>query len=132
MSKSNKNILKISVFILIVVLVVSSFSHLSINAKELSLSDKGYTLKQVIVLSRHNIRAPMSAKGSVLEQVTPNTWYNWSSNASELSLRGGVLETEMGQYFRKWLESEGLIPENYTPQGNEIRIYSNSAKVRRP
>ena len=121
-----RKISKITVFIVAFVLGVACLSPLGINAKQRSLSDKGYTLKQVIVLSRHNIRAPLSTEGSVLEQVTPNIWYNWSSKASELSLRGGVLETEMGQYFRKWLESEGLITENYIPQGNEIRIYSNS------
>ena len=124
--RNSLKISRITVFCIIVVLTVSSFSPLSIHAKGLSVADSGFTLKQVIVLSRHNIRAPMSSKGSVLEQVTPNTWYDWSSNASELSLRGGVLETEMGQYFRKWLEAEGLIPENYRPQGNEVRFYSNS------
>ena len=32
----------------------------------------------------------------------------------------------MGQYFKKWLESEGLFPENYRPENNEVRIYANS------
>ena len=85
-----------------------------------------YTLEEVVVLSRHNIRAPLSSKGSVLDNATPYTWFNWSSNASELSLRGGILETEMGQYFRKWLESEELIPENYRPTGDEVRFYANA------
>ena len=85
-----------------------------------------YKLKEVVVLSRHNIRAPLSTKGSALDNATPYTWYEWSSNASELSLRGGILETSMGQYFRKWLEDEGLIPENYRPEGEEIRFYANA------
>jgi glucose-1-phosphatase len=90
-----------------------------------TLSDD-YRLEEVVVLSRHNIRAPLSTKGSALDTATPYTWYEWSSNASELSLRGGMLETAMGQYFRKWLEDEELIPENYRPQGNEIRFYANA------
>ena len=85
-----------------------------------------YTLKEVVVLSRHNIRAPLSSNGSVNELATPHEWFEWTSNSSELSLRGGVLETEMGQYFRKWLESEELIPENWLPDDKEIRIYANS------
>ena len=32
----------------------------------------------------------------------------------------------MGQYFRKWLESEGLFPENYHPEPEDVRIYANS------
>ena len=41
-------------------------------------------------------------------------------------LRGGVLETEMGQFFRKWLVGEGLLPENYRPEGDEVLFYANS------
>ena len=91
-----------------------------------SLSRDGYELEQVVVFSRHNIRAPLSSGGSVLGTITPYNWFNWSSNPSELSLRGGVLETEMGQFFRKWLESEKLIPENYHPDEGEVRVYANS------
>lgn len=90
------------------------------------LSHEGYTLEQVVCLSRHNIRSPLSGKGSVLDTMTPYEWYEWSSAPSELSLRGGTLETEMGQYFRKWLEAEGLFPENYRPAEEAVRIYANS------
>ncbi len=91
-----------------------------------SLSREGYELEQVLVLSRHNIRSPLSAKGSVLDTITPHEWFDWSSNPGELSIRGGVLETEMGQYFRKWMEDEKLFPENYHPDEKEVRIYANS------
>ena len=46
-----------------------------------------YQLKQVVVLSRHNIRSPMSEKGSILDEITPHDWFEWTSNPSELSLR---------------------------------------------
>ena len=91
-----------------------------------ALSHEGYTLEQAVVLSRHNIRSPLSGGGSVLGMITPHEWFSWSSNPSELSLRGGILEAEMGEYFRKWLESEGLFPENYQPDPSEVRIYANS------
>ena len=91
-----------------------------------SLSRAGYTLEQVVVLSRHNIRSPMSGSGSVLGSITPHEWFSWSSDPSELSLRGGLLETEMGQYFRKWLETEGLFPENYHPEDGAVRFYANA------
>ena len=90
------------------------------------LSHDGYTLEQVVVLSRHNIRAPLSGKGSALDTMTPHEWYEWSSAPSELSVRGGTLETGMGQYFRKWLEEEGLFPTNYRPSEEAVRIYANS------
>ena len=85
-----------------------------------------YQLEQVVVLSRHNIRSPMSGSGSTLDLATPHDWFAWTSNPSELSLRGGALETMMGQYFRQWLESEALIPENYQPTGDDVRFYANA------
>ena len=85
-----------------------------------------YQLKKVVVFSRHNIRSPLSGNGSALSRITPHAWYSWTSAPGELSLRGGMLETAMGQYFRKWLVSEGLIPENWQPAPGEVRFYSNS------
>ena len=85
-----------------------------------------YTLERVVVLSRHSIRSPMSGSGSVLNDITPHTWFTWTSRPSELSLRGAILETMMGQYFRLWLECEGLFPENYQPKDGAVRIYANA------
>ncbi|MBO5513245.1 MAG: histidine-type phosphatase [Mogibacterium sp.] len=90
------------------------------------LSHEGYTLEKVVVLSRHNIRSPLSGNDSVLGRITPHEWYQWSSPASQLSVRGGTLETCMGQYFRKWLEKEDLFTENYRPDEETVRIYANS------
>ena len=91
-----------------------------------SLSREGYTLEQAVVLSRHNIRAPLSGEGSALDTITPHEWFAWSAEASQLSVRGGNLENEMGQYFRKWLEAEGLFVPNYQPSAETVRIYANS------
>lgn len=85
-----------------------------------------YTLKEVVILSRHNIRSPLSDNGSTLGKLTPHRWTNWSAASSELTLRGGVLETMMGQFFRKWLVSEGLFTENYVPNADEVNFYANS------
>ena len=78
-----------------------------------------YKLKEVVILSRHNIR-------SALSKMTPHEWTNWSSAASELTLRGGVLETEMGQFFRKWTIETGLFKDNYVPTIDEVNVYANS------
>lgn len=85
-----------------------------------------YKLKEVVILSRHNIRSPLSTNGSALSKMTPHEWTNWSSAASELTLRGGVLETEMGQFFRKWTIETGLFKDNYVPSIDEVNVYANS------
>ena len=86
----------------------------------------GLKLDRVVILSRHNIRSPLSGSGSLLGDITPYKWFDWTSNPSELSLRGAMLETIMGQYFRLWLENEGLFPENYRPDENAVRFYANA------
>ena len=58
--------------------------------------------------------------------MTPHQWTNWSAAGSELTLRGGVLETEMGQFFRKWTIDEGLFKDNYVPNIDEVNLYANS------
>ena len=90
-----------------------------------SAEQPAYTLDRMVVLSRHNIRSPLSATGSLLDRLTPHQWFEWTSNTSELSLRGAMLETTMGQYFRLWLEKEGLFPENYLPEDGAVRFYAN-------
>ena len=85
-----------------------------------------YQLKEVVVMSRHNIRSPLTSGGAAYMRVTPHEWFKWTSPSSQLSLRGGVLETEMGQFFRKWVVGEGLLPDNYRPEGDEVLFYANS------
>lgn len=85
-----------------------------------------YKLKEAVVLSRHNIRSPLSDSKSALGRMTPHEWNKWTAGKSELTLRGGVLETEMGQYFRKWAVDAGLFPENYEPTADDLNVIANS------
>ena len=117
---------RIVVFAVLIAILMGTGVSFAEDSLKQTLSREGYTLEQVVILSRHNIRSPLSGKGSVLGEITAHEWFPWSSEPSELSLRGGVLETELGQYFRKWVESENLIPENYRPDPIEIRFYANS------
>lgn len=129
------------VFILLVLLLICCGCSVSSNNCEIpneisylfddeytnfSVDKDKYQLKQVLILGRHNIRSPLSGNGSILNDVTNHEWFNWSSNASELSLRGGDLETQLGQYLRKYLVKYELMEENWIPNENEVRIYANS------
>ena len=85
-----------------------------------------YALEEMVILSRHNIRSPLSGPGSVLSRITPHEWFDWSSAPGELSLRGGALEMEMGQFFREWLVAEGFFAKDAVPTEDEVRFYANS------
>ena len=46
-----------------------------------------YKLKEAVVLSRHNIRSPLSDSKSDLGRMTPHQWTKWSAGKSELTSR---------------------------------------------
>ena len=100
--------------------IIALFTALVLLLCALPALAEDMQLKQVTILSRHNLRAPLSSNGSVPEELTPHQWIEWTGNSSELTLKGGVLETRMGQYFRKYLESAGLIPENWVPEDGQV------------
>ena len=118
---------RIVALVMTILLLLAAMPVLAEDAQNVDNADSdGMKLNQVVILSRHNIRSPIVTRNSVLEEITPHQWFDWTSAPSELSLRGAMLETTMGQYFRLWLESEGLFPENYRPEVGAVRFYANA------
>lgn len=97
-----------------------------ISITNFAYAEQNYRLEKVLILSRHNLRAPLVTKNSKLNQVTPHNWFDWQVNAGDLSLKGALLETSIGQYFRLYFINEGFFTENYLPKENEVRFYANS------
>lgn len=69
------------------------------------------TLEKVTVVSRHSVRAPLEQYLNTLDEMTGNgyQWTRWSVPGSNLTLRGGALETLFGEYFRLWLDDENFV-----------------------
>ncbi|WP_409461137.1 bifunctional glucose-1-phosphatase/inositol phosphatase [Stenotrophomonas maltophilia] len=82
-------------------------------------------LEQVILLSRHNLRAPVVASGA-LANATPETWPRWDVGAGELTTKGGVLEVYMGRYVGQWLRQTQLLPPSGCPQPGDLHAHANS------
>ncbi|MGF6418347.1 glucose-1-phosphatase [Stenotrophomonas sp. AN71] len=82
-------------------------------------------LQQVILLSRHNLRAPVVASGA-LANATPETWPRWDVGAGELTTKGGVLEVYMGRYMGQWLRQATLLPVSDCPQPTDFHAHANS------
>ncbi|RRU71216.1 bifunctional glucose-1-phosphatase/inositol phosphatase [Stenotrophomonas maltophilia] len=85
----------------------------------------GDTLEQVILLSRHNLRAPVVASGA-LANATPERWPDWDVGAGELTTKGGVLEVYMGRYMGQWLRQAQLLPASGCPQPADFHAHANS------
>ncbi|WP_392562722.1 bifunctional glucose-1-phosphatase/inositol phosphatase [Orbus sturtevantii] len=85
-----------------------------------------YTLEQVVVFSRHGLRAPLSTPSSSLGKMTPNLWPQWDTQPSYLTTRGGVLEVYFGHYINEWLVANQLLTAEHCPAAGDIYIYANS------
>ncbi len=85
----------------------------------------GDQLEQVVLLSRHNLRAPVVASGA-LANATPETWPRWEVAPGELTTKGGVLEVYMGRYIAQWLRQAQLLPLSGCPHEDDFHAYANS------
>lgn len=89
-------------------------------------ADDDYQLEQVLMMSRHNLRAPLADNGSVLAQSSKKAWPKWDVPGGQLTTKGGVLEVYMGRYTREWLAQQGLLKEDVCPTTDEVYAYANS------
>ena len=86
-----------------------------------------YTLDQLVILSRHNIRSPLVSKNSVLTRLTNSDyqWFPWEGSPGTLTAKGERLETKMGTFFQEWLEKKDFISK-YSPDNYAFRFYANA------
>ncbi|KAG6464896.1 hypothetical protein O3G_MSEX014800 [Manduca sexta] len=82
---------------------------------------KDMTLKSVLVLSRHNIRTPLTGR---LEEFSEKEWPKWDKDPSYLTDKGFILEGYMGEFFYHWLRTEGVLPEGCPD--DSVYIYANT------
>ncbi len=94
-----------------------------VQMKETFERSKKYQPERMVILSRHNLRK--SCSPDLIESLSPHQWTVRSSVPGELSQRGGILETMLGQYFAKYLESIGLY-EQIPGKEEAVRFYANS------
>lgn len=84
-----------------------------------------YELKQVVIVSRHGLRAPLTEGADALINATPYQWQKWDTNGGFLTAKGGALEVYMGHYFNDWFVQNKLVKENTCPTPEDYYIYSN-------
>ena len=79
-------------------------------------------LKQVFILSRHNIRYPL---GETLHTYSPKPWPQPAGVPGELTPKGALLEGYMGEYISEWLKKEQFLPEG-CPNEDTVYVYANT------
>ena len=83
-------------------------------------------LRQVVIASRHNLRAPLDTAMQDLAESTTNKWFAWTSAPGELSRKGAALETAMGGWFRDRLGDLGLFDRNARLRPDQVRFIANN------
>ncbi|XP_032525583.2 glucose-1-phosphatase-like [Danaus plexippus] len=81
-----------------------------------------YELKQVLILSRHNIRSPLNEK---LKNFSDNPWPEWNVSDLYLTEKGALMEEYMGGYIYNWLVMEKLLVDG-CPKESSVHIYANT------
>ncbi|KAJ8710813.1 hypothetical protein PYW08_009328 [Mythimna loreyi] len=87
------------------------------------ISANNLTLKQVLILSRHNIKYPL---GNVLQKYSSKPWPPQDGSPTLLTTRGAQLEGYMGEYFSEWFKTERFLPEG-CPDEDTVYVYANTA-----
>lgn len=83
-----------------------------------------YDLSQVLIVSRHGLRAPLTDGDNVLTKATPYKWPHWNTDAGLLTTKGGALEVFMGSYFKDWLVDTKLVEKNGC--SDSLFVYTNT------
>ncbi|ANI31400.1 glucose-1-phosphatase [Yersinia entomophaga] len=86
----------------------------------------GYQLEQVLVMSRHGIRAPLVNYGDILSSATPFQWPKWETPGGLLTPKGAEVEAIFGGYFREWLVQNKLLTAQGCPGDGKVFTYANS------
>ncbi len=85
-----------------------------------------YQLVQMVVVSRHNIRAPLVGPGSSVYKLTSHRWHDFGVAKGELTVRGGEREQSMGRCFRWYLQQEGLFAAGEKLTDADCHFYANA------
>ncbi|XP_072948598.1 glucose-1-phosphatase-like [Epargyreus clarus] len=86
------------------------------------VQNQGYKLKQVLILSRHNIRTPLTQN---LQYTSTYEFPIWEQKAGLLTPKGVLLEGYMAEYLKEWLVKQGLLTQE-CPKSESIHIYANT------
>ncbi|XP_075988884.1 glucose-1-phosphatase-like [Anticarsia gemmatalis] len=78
-------------------------------------------LDQVLMLSRHNIRTPLTSN---LEKYSPQIWPSFNGSAGYLTAKGALVESYLAEYISEWLASVHFIEG--CPKQEDVLVYSNT------
>src|SRR5262249_37446470 len=84
-------------------------------------------LKQVVALTRHGVRSPLSPMSDYSkDQHWPNTQKDWKVTCcGDLTPRGKELVREMGGYYRAYYTAQGMFPAK-SCLANQVYVWADN------
>lgn len=96
------------------------------SAAQAQTTPEGYQLQQVLMMSRHNLRAPLANNAACWSSPRRISGRSGMCPAGQLTTKGGVLEIYMGHYMREWLAELGMVTSGECPTPDTVYTYANS------
>lgn len=82
-------------------------------------------LKQIVIFSRHNVRAPV-APHAYINGFSAKPYPVFSVDTGILTPNGAILEKILGGYYRLWLTNEGLLTGNDQADASFVYFRANT------
>lgn len=102
-----------------------SFAATSKTPARATQAGDDLTVKRVVLLYRHGIRAPLPTEAPVAAYQPP-AWPQWQTPPSHLTLHGYQAARLIGAYDRERLVAAGLLPAGTCPGAGDVVIWTNS------
>ncbi|MEP7327941.1 MAG: histidine-type phosphatase [Betaproteobacteria bacterium] len=81
-------------------------------------------LQKVVILSRHGVRSSLHSAAEMANW-SRDSWPAWGVPEGDLTPRGAELATQMGRYYRQYLNAQGAMPAEGCPAGGSVYIYAD-------
>lgn len=81
-------------------------------------------LQKVVIVSRHGVRNSIVGPAEMANW-SRDAWPTWDVPLGDLTARGAQLATQMGRYYRLYLNAQGVTPAEGCPPGGSMYFYAD-------
>src|SRR5882672_8673801 len=83
-----------------------------------------YSLERIVLVSRHGVRSPTDTQ-KLTEFTRSQTWPKWPVKDADLTLRGKMLASRMGEFYAQEFAARGLLPARQPLATNQVYVWAD-------
>jgi 4-phytase / acid phosphatase len=84
-------------------------------------------LQKVVIVSRHGVRSAIAGTAEMAGWAR-DPWPAWSVPPGDLTPRGAQLATQMGRYYRQYLDKQGATQAEGCPARGSVYVYADNVQ----